>query len=464
MVNARTRVVVQALLALIAAVLCWVDVSWALHRGLFPYLDEISTQNTVVFRSCAQLANFFPTTYYADRPTGWVFLKLMGDWFGFDYRRQVACLIAIHFANCGLAFWLFRRLGVSIPVAIAGVGLFGSLWTTAQTATYLGEAFDPICLFFLLGCVLAMLAEREILSAILFLAALRSKEFAIVTPFLLTVLVALRVPRVGLGLALLRRLWLHYLILIVFGLRYVFLYRAYKADLAPDNLYRMDVHVSTVLRSLAYYTGLVFGKEESWQRIPLVLLGVVLVVILGWAILRRRAGIAFGLTAYVMTALPVLLMPHIRAAYWIYAPQVFLILALGLMAEEGLAFVPKRMRWISAVGLAVGCLGWCAAFRNDGYFRDRVSWITDVRRISARTARDVNAGFPRMGPGTHVYVSHVPDATPWLFVAGPCSYLRIVNREESITCVLDAPRATYEKDAGPKYLVDYREDGSVTLQ
>jgi len=69
-----------------------------------------------------------------------------------------------------------------------------------------------------------------------------------------------------------------------------------------------------------------------------------------------------------------------------------------------------------------------------------------------------------MGPGTHVYVSHVPDATPWLFVAGPCSYLRIVNREESITCVLDAPRATYEKDAGPKYLVDYREDGSVTLQ
>ncbi len=310
-VNARSRIAVHALLALIAAILCWLDVSWALHRGLFPYLDEISTQNTVVFRSYAQLANFFPTTYYADRPTGWVFLKLMGDWFGFDYRRQAACLIAIHFANCGLAFWLFRRLGVSIPVAIAGVGLFGGLWTTAQTATYLGEAFDPICLFFLLGCVLAMLAEREILSAVLFLLALRSKEFAIVTPFLLTVLVALRVPRVGL-LALLRRLWLHYLILMVFGLRYVFLYRAYKAHMAPDNLYRMDVHVSTVLKSLTYYTGLVFGEEEAWQKIPPVLLGVVLVVILGWAILRRRAGIAFGLTAYVLTALPVLLMPNLR--------------------------------------------------------------------------------------------------------------------------------------------------------
>ncbi len=138
------------------------------------------------------------------------------------------------------------------------------------------------------------------------------------------------------------------------------------------------------------------------------------------------------------------------------------------MVEEGLAYVSKRIRWVAAVGVAVACLGWCAAFRESGYFRDRVSWTNDVRRISARTARDVNAGFPRMGPGTHVYVNHGPDATPWLFVAGPCSYLRIVNREESITCVLDPPmdqlRALYEKDAGPKHFVDYREDGSITVR
>jgi hypothetical protein len=469
MLVSKGKVAVETVLGIFAVLLCWSSVSWALRPGLFPMLDELATRGVFLLGSYRQIVHFFPTNYYADRPLGWAFIKLMGDWFDFDYTRQVTCLLVLHFANCLLGFWLFRKLGLGIPLAIAGVALFGSLWTTGQTATYLGECFDTTCLFFLLGSTLAMLSSHGILSGVLFLAALRSKEFAIVTPLLLTVLVALRLPRAGLGLALARRLWLHYLILIVFGVRYVLLYLQYRTGLAPDNLYRMDFHITTVLTSLSYYTSLIFGAEESRWKIPAVLLAIVLVLILGWAVFHRRAGITFGLMAYVLTALPVFLMPRVRSAYWVYAPQIFLILALGLLLEEILARVAKReqVRWVAAVCLTVACMAWCVAFRRSDYFRERVRWNVEVRRISARTAREANAQFPPLGPGTHVYVNHASDMSPWLFVPGPCSYLQLINRQASIVCVLNKPadqlRAAYLSDLGPKYFVDYREDGSITV-
>jgi hypothetical protein len=466
MLGSKVKTAIEVVLAVFAGALCWNAVGWALRPGLFPYLDELATRGVFLLGSYPQIVHFFPTNYYADRPLGRAFIKLMGDWFDFVYTRQVACLLAIHFANCALGFWLFRKLGLGVPLAIAGVAVFGSLWTTAQTATYLGESFDVICLFFLLASTVAMLSERDILSGLLFLAALRSKEFAIVTPFLLTLLMALRLPRADLGRALIRRLWLHYLILIVFGIRYAVLYRRYRSGLASDNLYRMDFHIGTVLKSLSYYTSLIFGADWS---IPPVAVAVVSGLILLWAILRRRAGIAFGITAYVLTALPVLLMPRVRAAYWIYAPQMFLILAMALLLEEALARVAKieRARWVTAVCVTLACMAWCVAFRRSDYFHDRVRWIVDVRRISARTAREAKAQFPPLGPGTHVYVNHEPDTSPWLFIPGPCNYLQLINRQRSIACVFDPLpdrlRALYLSDSGPKHFVGYRADGSIVV-
>jgi hypothetical protein len=202
----KVKTSIEAVLAVFAGAMCWSAVSWALRPGQFPYLDELATRGVFLLGSYSQIVHFFPTNYYADRPIGWAFIKLMGDCFDFDYTRQVACLLAVHFANCALGFWLFRKLGLGVPLAIAGVAVFGSVWTSAQTATYLGESFDVICLFFLLGSMIAMLSERGILSGVLFLAALRSKEFAIVIPFLLTGLLALRLPSASLGRALIRRL------------------------------------------------------------------------------------------------------------------------------------------------------------------------------------------------------------------------------------------------------------------
>jgi hypothetical protein len=411
-------------------------------------------------------------------------------------------LLAIHFGNCGLAFLLFRRLGVSVPLSIAGVGLFGSLSTTAQTATYIGASFDVICLFFLLASTLALLWERRgesrpgreadsartaahspelgqcsefcrgLLSAVLFLAALRTKEFAIFAPLPLTVLLALRLPRLPLGpalAALARRLWMHYLILMAFGLRYLSLIPGYRTAITPDNPYYMDLHAATALKSLAWYTALVFGADESRWQLPPLLLALLLAALLCWAIFRRRAGIAFGVCAFVLTLQPVCLMPNQRWPFYAYAPQLFLILVLCLLAGEALASLGKRerLRWVVAVCIALACFSWCVAFRRRAYFRDRVNLTLAFRRTCLRTARDVDAQLPPLGPGTHVYVNHRRDTRPWLFLVGPCSYLRLMNRQRGIDCVWDLPtgrlRGLYAADRGEKYFVDYHDDGSITV-
>lgn len=465
--RAAFRIAVEAILGVLAAALCWFDVSWALKPGLFPILDEIGTWAIVAIGRYRAFVYLWPKEYYADRPLGWAFIKAVGEAFGFHYSREVVFLIAIHFACCALAFWMFRRLGVGVPVAIGGVALFGGLWTTAQTATYLGEAFDPICLLFLLGCVIAALYGQNVVSALLYLAALRSKEFAIVAPVLLAVLFLLQLPRKRLALELMRRLWLHFAILIAFGIRYALLYREYRASSPGDSLYAMDFHVSTVVRSLSYYTSLVFGMD--WMAPPVVV-GAVFALALGWAVWRRRAGIAFGLTSYILFALPVLLMPRTHQGYWIYAPQVFLILAICLMAEAALAWITKSeaMRWGAAVCLVVMLMAGLAEFRRSGYFRDRVHWNWDVRSLTARTAAEADAKIPKLGKGTHVYVAAPHGVMPWLFIPGPCSYFQAVDRERWISCVMgdseDAVRAQYLADLGPRVFVKYREDGSIGVE
>ena len=458
-----------------AVVLCWEDVSWALRPGLFPILDELSTRAEFARISYGPFLHILPNTFYADRPIGWIFIGLMGDLFGFSYAKQVACLIAIHFGNCGFAFLLFRRLGASTPISIAAVALFGSLATTMITVTYLGESFDVICLFFLLSSTLALVYEARgstFLSAVLFLAALRSKEFAIVTPFLFTVLVALRMPTTsawgGLGSAM-RRLWMHYVILLAFSLRYLSLRSSYVADHASGNPYFMEVRLGTVLRSLSYYTALIFAAEGShWQLAPIgIAMG--LGIILCWAVLRRRAGVAFGICAYVLTLLPVCMLPNTRAPFWVYAPQLFLILAFGLLAEDALASLvrPRGLRWGAGACIALVCLSCCVVFRRGSYFKDRVRWDLSVRRTSTRTAHDVTAQLPHMRAGTHIYVNHSRDTIPWLFVAGPCSYFSLINHQYPIQCVLDQPsdklRQLYASDAAAKFFLNYNDDGSVSV-
>ena len=465
-----------AALAVIAVLFCWQGVSWALQPGLFLFGDELENVLWSIDRPWDAIAHVLPEQVYNDRPTGQALERILYDRFGFDYRRQLAWFLCFHFANCGLAFLLFRRLGVSVPISLAGVGLFGSLSTTATSATYLGASFDVLCTFFLLGSILAGLGKKWVwwvASAFLFLLALRTKEFAIVIPALLTVLLLGRVGKASwrqMGAAVGKRLWLHYSILAVFAVRYLSFVPHMRATVSPQNPYYLDASIGTVLKSLAYYTALIFTMELRGNVTSLFLLGLALVFAYA-VIVRRRWMTLFALLAYALTLLPVAMLPNIRQPLYVYGPQIFLILALCISLDSVAAAlpVPEPWRWAAPAGFAVALLAGGYAIWTSDYSRNRIGFTRNVRETCARTAHDAVAQLSGIGTGAHVYIAS-GNSTPWLMTAGPCAYLELLRRERTISCEIMKPEKDllemYAGDpgVGGKYFLDYREDGSLQVR
>jgi hypothetical protein len=373
-----------------------------------------------------------------------------------------------------MAFVVFRRLGVSVPLGLAAIGVYGTLNATAQTATYLGASFDVLCLFFILGSALALFSQKRwanLLSAILFLLSLRSKEFAIVVPFLFVPLIVSQLHHSSVRqvfVAVVRRLWMHFAIAIVFAIRYLTFVPQLTAEVGPQNPYHMHLGFDTWLKSMAYYTALVFGADQSPWAGRTFLIGMVLVAIVVYALIRRRMGLLFGISGYILTLLPVALMPNLRSLWYVYAPQVFLILAMCLLLEDILALLSKheRVRWTATAMIALACFLWGASFRRSSYFENRVNFTLIIRRTYARTARDAEIQIPTLSAGARVYVDH-GEWGPWPFVRGLCDYLEIVNRQKSINCVMNESGEKlwnrYEREPGEKYFVNYHADGSLTV-
>jgi len=432
---------------------------------LFLISDELGNLTRFIDYSYWQNVSFLPQWIYNDRPVGFVLAQGLFDAFGFNYRYQVGVFLVLHAANCGMGYLLSRRLGVSIPLSIAAIGAFGGLWSTAQTVTYIGAVFDVTCLFFLLGSTLALLWDQRgssILSALLFLLALRSKEFAIVLPVLLFIL-GLQLWQPG---AILRRLWLHIAIAVVFGIRYLsFLPRAIQV-VGPQDPYHADPSIKTVLYSLSYYTRLIFGAESAIGISTVVVFTCLAGAIVAYGLYRHNFLLLYGLASYFFLLLPVAILPGIRSAYYVYAPQLFLLLSFVILVEDlnaGL-FKTPAVRWAASLGIGTLLLAWTIYSQGSAAFKNGTAFLVTIRTASSVTAESAKVLIPSLQSTPHLYLNHGQER-PWLFTAGPCAYFKLITRNSATTCSLhsskDAAQAAYDRDDGGKMLLEYAPDGSL---
>jgi hypothetical protein len=229
--------------------------------------------------------------------------------------------------------------------------------------------------------------------------------------------------------------------------------------------YYMDLSVATVLKSLAYYSSLVFGADLQHGEI----VWTVLLIVLAYAVVRRRALILFGFGVFVLTLLPVCLIPNNRSTTYPYGPQIFLLLAVVLFIQEVLDGTLRRNTTRQWAGLCAALVLLTAAteFRKGDYFRARLNWIRMVRASCDRSASCVRAQLSNVGPSSHIYVNSGSE-TPWLFAYGDCLYLHVLRREMSTHCIVGKPERElsklYERDLAEKYFVDYAPDGRLTLR
>ena len=470
-----TQWLVGGLIALWALLLCWKGVSFAIRPRTFLILDEVGDLGWPLRVSYRSILHLFPTVIYCDRPLGFAFERFLFEQFGFNYRPQLVCLLAVHFFVCILVFVLLRRLGIRLPLALAGTAAFGCLPCTPTAATYLGGgAPDVLCTLFLLGSTLALLSERRwqwVLSAVLYLLALRSKEWGIVIPIFLTALVIVRQAPGSTVRRLLtevgKRLWIHYLILLVFGACYLRLAAQIQTTFPAGTPYHVQPRLGTIYESLVYYTSLiVVGWNESpWRWV----IFSALVLICLYALARRRGLILFGTLAYVVTLLPVSIIPNQRIPYYAYGPQIFLILVVCLFLEDMLDLLWKQpgRRWTVGACAAIVLLTGVSSVRTSPSYLNGIRWGWMLRETSWRTARNAQAQLSTIGPGSHVYVES-GQSIPWLFRPGPGTFLQVLRNDYSIETIIEKPesemQALYDRDNAEKYLVDYAPDGSLTTR
>lgn len=444
----------ELLTAAVCLYLCWHAVSWAMQPGLSMILDEISNLHTYLGGLSRYMITILPHSAYNDRPTGFVLERWSFEIFGFNYRPQLLCLLSIHAANLVLGFLLLRRMGAGVLAALAALCVYGTLNTTAQTATYLGAIFDVLCLFLLLASILAFLSEKPgaaVLSALLFYLALRTKEFAIVLPVLLLAIAYCDKT--------LRRLWMHLVIWAVFLVQYALLIRRMIPATPAGSPYTIHADPRTIFTSFLYFTSLIFHEEFHAGRAVMILLLVA--AIAAYAAYRRRGWILWNLAAYALTLLPVTIIPGNRAQFYVYAPAMFLLFAVALALEDVIALAtPKqRDRWVAVAAATAVVLLAVVLFQKGPYFKNRVGFTLFQRRGAQRTASDLAALLPSIPPDSQLFIYQKSDNS-WLLYPGPCDYLNLPLRREAYTCTLGAsPAAPHQY----KYNLVYSADGSLRL-
>jgi hypothetical protein len=457
-----------------AVVLGWEGVSWAFQNGNSLIKDELGNLSWQMHVFWPAFFHLLPHAAYNDRPTGFVLEGFLYNLFGMNYRAQLACFLLVHFANMCLSYLLFRRMKVPVLISVAGVGVLCSLSTTAQTATYLGASFDVLCTFFLLCSTLAILRRNPIMwyvSATAYLLALRSKEFAIGFPFVLLLLV------IGDNVKLLsfrsafveaaRRLWLHFIIFIVFSVTYFSLLQKFVPQQPSVSAYHVEFGLWNILKAMAYYSMLIIGREDrGGSMIALTVLGIVLC----YAVVMKHAALLFCIGAYVATLLPVCLLPNIRAPFYVYFPQIFYVLSVCIICSDLIDICVKsfKVRRLALVGVAVLLLSWASVFRTSGYFKDRVHSYWMVRDACANSVRDARKNLGRIGPGSHIYVNSGSEL-PWFFsTTESCDGIRLLRRDQSIECIVQRPESEllnlYHQDSSEKYFVDYAPGGYLTTR
>jgi len=230
----------------------------------------------------------------------------------------------------------------------------------------------------------------------------------------------------------------------------------------------MSLSPVAVLKSLSYYTGLIFGAEGFPAPVLRLLPAVGLSAILVYCFVRRSPSVLFALSSYVLTLLPVSTLPNIRSPLYLYGPQIFLLAVVCIMAQETVGAVSKRggIRWAFALTMALALITSAALFRRGAYFRDRIAFSRAVRTTAGRTARDAAAQLSHIGSNAHVYLNHGQE-TPWLFTAEPCAFLRLMN-QRPVVCIWHKPedelRKLYVRDHAEKYFLDYFADGSLKVR
>lgn len=277
------------------------------YEGFFSDDDIDNIAWTRVTEPSVYLWGILAPKYYAHhfRPVGHATFHVIGELAGLNFKPYVGLVHLLHLANTILVFLLLRRFSLTPWPAAAGALLFlfpmqvfDALWKPM----YL---FDVWCAFFSLACLLSWTTRRYILAFICFWFAFKSKEHAVMLPF---VLAAYEYYLGG-------RRWKP--LLPFFGLSALFAFQGFFFNKQQGNDYRIHLSPWVLVKTSSFYLSRVL--LYPWLGLALLALPR----------LTRDRRVYFALTAAVLLLLPMLVLPNRLFAAYLYVSVAFVAMALA---------------------------------------------------------------------------------------------------------------------------------------
>jgi len=308
--------------ALLAVLL--VAVNLRAYRGYFQS-DDLNTIGWVgmgpklAYLEATVSPRFQPDNF---RPVGHFFFREAALYFGLDFWKYVAVIQALHLLNVWLIWLLARRLGAQSLAAAGGAVLFAfhmALFDVFWKPMYV---FDLLCATFCLLSVLLYARGRWVLSFAAFWLAYKSKELAVMLPFVLAAY------EIWFGKRNWKPLLPFFLASLSFGLQGILL----NPNL--DNDYTFRFTTAAVARTFQFYSAKVFLLPYLFLLLPLSVLAA-------W---NRRAW--FGLVTMILFFVPLMFLPGRLFSAYCYVPFTGLAIAFSGLAPTA--------RWIpAAVSLVI---------------------------------------------------------------------------------------------------------------
>jgi hypothetical protein len=303
-VSRRTGIL---LFVLLAVVFLWMN--RAAYRGYFleDELDNLAwARSGSVGHYLEALLSPRPSPYNF-RPVGHYYFHLCAVSFGLDFAKYVAVLQAIHLLNAWLVWLLLRAMGAPAFASGAATAVFALHAALFDCVWKPGYVFDVLCGTF---CLLAMVFHwkgRWVLSFACFWLAYRSKEMAVLLPFVLLL------GEFWLG----RRRWKPLLPMLAAALS--FGVQGMRLHAGKDTEYSLQFSLAALDTTVRYYgTLLLLAPYAAW--------------VLPAVARNRRAWL--GLAALALFFVPVLFLPkHLYSAYC-YVPFIGLAVALAGIFEN----------------------------------------------------------------------------------------------------------------------------------
>jgi hypothetical protein len=461
---------------------------WTVDSKNYFLADDYWLLNESHFNSAEDIFNFLPVMKYNDRPVGRVIINALHELFGMRSQIIHGVLLLTHLLNAFLVFLLIKRVlrdfGKSdndyLPLLAAGI--FGVWPKSLHAVAWLAAVFDlfGVALFLIvLNLFLYKLRSKwrylvEVLTAALFIIALRTKEMVIVAPVLMLIyeallhlhknnyhwrsLKAFRPSRISIVLLLIA---IGYFLFITFGVDQ-------EQTVDPTAPYFYTYNPLVILKDFAIYCYMYFdySRVEGAQGIFVgynaiaAISSVVILVPLFLAsivqLFKKKFLLFFIFVALFISLAPVLPLKNTHHVLYLYMPSIF----LGLLLASVLTVVIKKYirHALTYFLVMVAVMGgvYSLTFFDSVQVTRSYRWMMGQNNLT--TAQDI-AALAKPPAGTTVYLTNVTDGFSSLVIGGVI--VDLIFDDASLVTVLNPE--TIDKNK-PYMILDYSSpSGKITL-